>query len=270
MDVRARGLFVDDTAAIQTAAQMEGKSAVIIKASHESLGSFGAKVQATANAGLACGMFWEADLWFYPDQGFSPSDKTRWTPPANDAQFQLMDRFVNNHAVQFAMVDLTVTARAGRHLDAVWLEASGQHILDTMAKRYPKLKQIYLYINKSTVDEYSGGDKSRIGAFIINNKIRFPLAFADNETNALTGGRPKMAWDDGNMWHWWLSFIPKFEFIFAWDRTSLFKNIGFTGATTPTVPVDDPVTDPIIPGGDLTSINAKLDAIIAKLNQHFK
>ena len=266
-DMRARGLFSNSNQAVPTAAELTGKSALIIKADSAALANFGAKVQAAADAGIAAGMFWEADLWFYPDQGFSPSDKTKWTPAANDAQFKLMDRFVNNHTLQFAMVDLTVTTRAGKQLDAVWLEASGQHILDTMAKRYPKLKKIYLYINKATVEQYTAGDKDRIGAFIYNNLERFPLAFPDLETSVASGLRPKMPWDNGNMWHWWLAANP-LVFIYAWSQAALYANIGFIGAVIPPV-VPDP-ENPIIPGGDLTSINAKLDAILAKLNQHFK
>jgi hypothetical protein len=271
-DTRARAKFSDSNDPVPTASQLSGMSALIIKADTAALNNFAPKVQAAADAGIAAGMFWEAEMFFYPDQGFSPSDKAKWTPAANDPQFKLMDRFVNNHAVQFAIVDFAVTSRmegnTEKYLDGIWLFASGQHILDVMKVRYPKLKKIYLYIKKDTIEQYSGSAKDAVVQFVMGNKDKFPLAFLDFETTPASGLRPKLPWDDGNQWHWWLAANP-FVFIYAWNQVSLYSNIGFIPGVTPPVvdpPVVDPTVPPVIPG----TLEAKVDWIIAKLNQHYK
>jgi hypothetical protein len=127
-----------------------------------------------------------------------------------------------------------------------------------------------LYINKSTVqEEYTGDDKSMIGDWVANNKDLFPLAFPDNETNVQAGVKPTLIpWENNNPWHWCLAWNP-FEFIYAWNQTSLYSNIGFVPGVIPPV-VDPPVTDPTVPPVIPGTLEAKVDWIIAKLNQHYK
>jgi hypothetical protein len=261
----AKALYIDKGDAIPTVNQVRlaGYSAIVAKPDPA---TFATIAQTAADAGVACGILYELDMFWYADQGFDPGNFTKWTPADNDAQIQFLDRFVNGHTVSFLLVDCSNVTRNGINLDGVWVKGAGEHFLDMVRKRYTKLaNNTFLYINNEPLRVWP--NNQNIVGFIIREKYK--LAFPDFMTLVDSGKRPKLPYDDG-AWAWWMYNMTPKLFTYAWDKATLYRNLGFTGTVTPDPVIPDPIIpDPVIPPLPGT-LEAKIDAILTILNKHFK
>ena len=187
----AKVLYIDKGDAIPTAVSSYINGVVAKPAPT----TFGIISQLCADNKVPCGIFYEVDMFWYADQGFSTSDFTKWTPPANDSQIQFLDRFVNGHTVQFIMLDFSTILRAGKYLDPPWIYAVGAHFMDMVRKRYAKLaKSTYLYMNMDPVVKYPNSQE----VVRLLREEKAMLAFPDFDTGTASGKRPKLPYDDGD------------------------------------------------------------------------
>jgi hypothetical protein len=264
---KPKGIWVDGGDEISVA-DLAGKDFLIAKVGTK----FHANVQNAYDAKIPLIMFYQfrPEIW----EG-SVLNVNAWPADQNICINEIRNWVMSGgskRAIHGLMLDCSEPNPRNK-TDVFWLTMPAKKFIDDLWAEF-KMPN-YLYMNRNPLTLYtSQTGKDTLYQFVASQDGMSTPTWVNVDVNniPLDGTKPLMDYNNTKTW-FWLYKVAGARLLALYmqgDKATLYDDLGFIGGSvTPPVvdpPVVDPTTPPVIPG----TLEAKVDWVIAKLNQHYK
>jgi hypothetical protein len=263
-DTRARGLWVDGGDEV-TPTDLVGQDYLIAKVGTK----FHANVQKAYDAGIPLIMFYQfrPEIW----EGSTLSEAS-WPADQNVCLTECRQWIMSGvakRAIHGIIVDCSEPNPRNK-TDVGWLTRPSKLFLSQLWNEF-KLPT-YLYMNQNPLGYYTTQTgKDTLYGFVASQDGMSTSTFV--ATNAgglpLDTTKPLMSYNNTKVWFWLYKILGSriATLYMQGTKTALYSDLNFVGGSNPPPVVDPTVPPVVIPGTDLTAVNAKLDAILAAVNR---
>lgn len=282
---KSRGLWADSSVEVTAEQLTAGKYDFLITKHGTALHK---NVSAAAKAQIPCVLFYEAN-----PGAWDVLDETRWADERNIQLNEIIgDIFYDNTAIKRGihgvMVDASIVNKGGTKFSGPWIKTNAQHLLARVWARVGLPN--YLYINQEPIMAWlsSAADKENLFQLVKGQGGMSTATFVASANGyPADGTKPVMQYNNPKWFFWLFKDLGggKIEVVYNGDKTTLYKELSFSGSGTVTPPTPTEPTEPTQPTipangdvaaqvaalrGDVAALQSTLNALVAAWNKTFK